>query len=100
MKDLFWGYQHCSLTCEISQNITIKRTENISVPPTMLHLYTQRWQRQVLKRQKFDVNTHTYESRALIDTARQYTDSDRLRQFAQWLIGDQPHRRFLFFILF
>ena len=70
----------------------------LSVRPTMFRLYTQSWQRQVLSHEEIDIVLHTFESRALFDSARQYADSDCLHQIAQWLIDDnQPQVRTLKF---
>ena len=48
-----------------------------------------------------EIVPHTFEWRALIDSASQFADSGRLEQFVQWLIEeDQPRRRNLFFTVF
>ena len=91
MNNLFWGYQHRTLTCEIFQNITIRRIEHRGLTPPCLRLYTQRWHHQMLVFDEFIVLPHTFEWSALIDSARQYADNEELQDFADWLITvEQP----------
>ena len=100
MNNLFWGYQHRTLTCEIFQNITIRRIEHRGLTPPCLRLYTQRWHHQMLVFDEFNVLPHTFEWSALIDSARQYADNEELQNFADWLITvEQPQRRTLFFMV-
>ena len=97
MNNLFWGYQHRTLTCEIFHNITIRRIDYRGLNPPWLRRYTQRWHRQLLVFNEFNVLPHTFEWSALIDSARQYADNEELQDFADWLITvEQPQRRTLF----
>ena len=82
MNNLFWGYQHRTLTCELFQNITIRRIEHRALTPPRLRLYTQRRHHQMLVFDEFNVLPHTFERSALIDSARQYADSEELQNFA------------------
>ena len=100
MKNFFWGYQHRTLTCEIFQNVKIRRIEQRGLTSPCLRRYTQRWHHQMLVFDEFNVLPHTFEWRALIDSARQNADNAELQDFADWLITvEQPQRHTLFFIV-
>ena len=98
MHNLYWPFAHRVLTCEIFDSITIKHIDRAFLEPPRLVLYTQRYQHQILIHEIMEIVPHTFEWRALIDSASQFADSYRLEQFVQWLIEeDQPQRRNLFF---
>ena len=100
MNNLYWSFAHRVLTCEIFDSITIKNIDRAFLQPPRLVLHTQRYQHQILTHEIMEIFPHTFEWRALIDSASQFADSAHLDQFVQGLIEeDQPQRRNLFFTL-
>ena len=98
MNNLYWPFAHRVFTCGIFDSITIKHIDRAFLQPPRLVLYTQRYQHQKLIHEIMEIVPHTFEWTALIDSASQFADSDRLEQLGQWLIeSDQPQRRNLFF---
>ena len=98
MNNLCWPFAHRVLICEIFDSITIKHIDRAFLQPPRLVLYTQRYQHQILTHEILEIVPHTFEWRALIDSASHFADSAHLEQFVQWLIEeDQPQRRNLFF---
>ena len=97
MITLFWGYQHRTLTYEIFQKITNERIEDRGHTLPWLRLYTQRWYHQMLVFVEFNALPHTFEWKALVDSARQYADTEELQDFPDWpLTFEQALRRTLF----
>ena len=98
MHNLFWSFANPVLTCEVFDSITIKHIDRAFLEPPSLVLYTQRYQHQILIHELMEIVPHRFEWRALIDSASQFADSDRLEQSVQWLYeANQPQRRNLFF---
>ena len=98
MHYLFWPFAHRGLTCEFFESITIKHIVRSFLEPPRLVSYTQSYQQQILVHETMEIVPHTFECRALIDSASQFAHSDHLEYFVQRLIeADQPQRRNLFF---
>ena len=85
---------------EIFHNITIRKINYRGLNPTWLRLYTQRWNHQMLLFDEFNVLPHTFEWTAMINSIRQYADTEEQQDFAEWLITvEQPQKRTLFFMV-
>ena len=83
MHNLFWPFAHRASTCVNFESITIKHIGRAFLEPLSLVLYTQRYQHQILIHEIMEIVPHTSEWRALIVSASQIADSDRLEQFVQ-----------------